>query len=116
MSVKYVWTQKAYSRTITSDNTLFSLTVKDGHCKERFATPTGLCGAEFPLTNLGGGNIDTYMEAAANSYLWRYNHENYDIAETASKLGVDCLDDGGKTAIVTVFAKKNNIPVIQVKT
>ena len=92
MSIRYVWMQTLYQRTITSNNTSFSLTIRDGYCKERFATPTGLCGVEFPLANLGGGNVDIYMEAAANSYLWRYYHENCDISETASKLGVDHLD------------------------
>ena len=85
MSVKYIWETKSFSRTIsTACGALFTLTIKDGVCKERFATATGLIGAEFPLKNLGAMDPEYYMEAAANSYLWRCNQEDYDMADTAS--------------------------------
>ncbi len=119
MSVKYVWTQEYYQKTITTTSgALFTLTIKDGVCKETFATATGLIGATFPLKNLGAMDPDLYMEAAANSYLWRCNQEDYDMAEAASKLGVECYDASppSKTATMKKAAKDLGVPFITVDT
>jgi len=112
MSKRYVWAQEYYQRTITHDNTLFTLTIKDGVCKETFATATGLIGATFPLKNLGAMDADYYMEIAANSYLWRCIAEDYDMAETASKLGVECHDASApKTSAIRKAAKAIGVDI-----